>query len=128
MKRDLELIRNILLAIENVEPDDRHAININSFLHLNNNPYVISHHIKLLLDSNFIEAEGPIYTFDIDDYYIDRITSSGYDYLDSVRSPEIWAATKKKLLTVGGSATLDIVKSVATDFVKDFLTGRLPIQ
>ncbi len=126
MKRDLDLIRNMLLVIESADPEDPHVINIETFLHLNQKPRVISHHIKLLLDSKFIEADGPIYIDDIEDFYIERITSAGYDYLDSVRDTRVWSATKKKILPAGGSVALDLVKALATDYLKSLLAGTLP--
>lgn len=97
MKRDLDLIRNMLLTIESVDADNPHKIYIGTFIDLCGNPYIISQHIQLLMDSGFIEADGPFYDDDIEDFYIKRITSAGYDYLDSVRNPDVWAATKSKL-------------------------------
>ena len=117
MKRDLNLIRNMLLRIEELDPT-KHKITINNFLDLCDNPSVISLHIELLIDNDFIETSEPIYCDTIKDFLIYRLTSYGYDYLDSVRDLSIWNKTKHKLLDVGGSATLDIVKSVATSIIK----------
>ena len=117
LKRDLNLIRNMLLRIEELDPT-KHKITINNFLDLCDNPSVISLHIELLIDNDFIETSEPIYCDTIKDFLIYRLTSYGYDYLDSVRDLSIWNKTKHKLLDVGGSATLDIVKSVATSIIK----------
>ena len=50
-----------------------------------------------------------------------RLTSDGYDYLDSIREASIWKKTSDKLIQVGGSAALDVVKSLAISVVKDRL-------
>lgn len=119
MKRDLDLIREILLTIEN---DTSNRLSLHSFTYDPKQFPIISFHLELLLDAGFIvatplKALGQRYT----DFYIRRLTNSGCDYLDSVRDNNIWNKTKDKLLSVGGSATLDIVKTVAIGITKTAL-------
>lgn len=117
MKRDLNLIRNMLLRIEELN-STKQKITIESFLDLCADPALISLHIELLIDSNYIETSEPIYCGVIKDFLIYRITSDGYDYLDSIRENSIWERTENMLFKVGGSAALDVVKSVAVSIVK----------
>ena len=119
MKRDLDLIREILLTIEN---DTSNRLSLHSFTSDPKQFPIISFHLELLLDAGSIVAKplkalGQRYT----DFYIQRLTNSGCDYLDSVRDNNIWNKTKDKLLSVGGSATLDIVKTVAIGITKTAL-------
>lgn len=119
MKRDLDLIRQILLKIE---ADTSTRLSLRSFTDDPKQFPVISFHLELLLDANFIVAKplrgiGQSYT----DFYIRRLTNSGCDYLDSIRDSKIWDKTKDKLLSVGGSATLEVVKAVASGIVKSTL-------
>ena len=120
MKRDLNLIRKMLLRIEELD-STKHKITISSFLDLCDNPVIISLHIELLADSYYIEISEPIYVKNIKDFLIYRLTSDGYDYLDSIREASIWKKTSDKLIQVGGSAALDVVKSLAISVVKDRL-------
>lgn len=120
MKRDLNLLRSMLLRIEELD-STKHKITISSFLDLCDNPAIISLHIELLIDSYFIEASEPIYRRTIKDFLIYRLTSNGYDYLDAIREPSIWQKTTNKLLEVGGTATLDVVKDVASSFIRNYL-------
>lgn len=117
MKRDLNLIRNMLLRIEELN-STKQKITIESFLDLCADSALISLHIELLIDSNYIETSEPIYCGVIKDFLIYRITSDGYDYLDSIRENSIWERTENMLFKVGGSAALDVVKSVAVSIVK----------
>ena len=117
MKRDLNLIRNMLLRIEELN-SIKQKITIDSFLDLCADPALISLHIELLIDSNYIETSEPIYCGVIKDFLIYRITSDGYDYLDSIRENSIWERTENMLFKVGGSAALDVVKSVAASIIK----------
>lgn len=111
MKRDLELIRRILLAIENSGPQDR--LSVSSFVTDTFPPAMVSLHIKLLLDCDYIEAFPLRYIgASYDDFIIKRITSNGYDYLDSVKNNTVWNKTKEKLSAVGGEAALDVVKEI----------------
>lgn len=120
MKRDLNLLRNMLLRIEELDAT-KGKITIDSFLDLCNNPSLISLHIKLLIDDGLIETSEPIHCGIISDYWIYRLTSSGYDYLDAIRNPSIWQSTLNKIESVGGSVTLDIVKSIAVSIIKSHL-------
>lgn len=88
MKRDLNLIRKMLLRIEELD-STKHKITISSFLDLCDNPAIISLHIELLADSYYIEISEPIYVKNIKDFLIYRLTSDGYDYLDSIREASI---------------------------------------
>lgn len=117
LKRDLNLIRNMLLRIEKLN-STKQKITIESFLDLCADPALISLHIELLIDSNYIETSEPIYCGVIKDFLIYRITSDGYDYLDSIRENSIWERTENMLFKVGGSAALDVVKSVAVSIIK----------
>lgn len=79
MKRDLNLLRNMLLRIEELD-STKSKITIDSFSDLCDYPPLISLHIELLIDDGFIETSNPIYCGPISDYWIYRLTSSGYDY------------------------------------------------
>nr|DAL87528.1 MAG TPA: YjcQ protein [Caudoviricetes sp.] len=120
MKRDLDLLRKMLLRIEELD-STKSKITINSFSDLCDYPPLISLHIELLIDDGFIETSEPIYCGSISDYWIYRLTSSGYDYLDAIRNPSIWQSTLNKIESVGGSVTLDIVKSIAVSIIKSHL-------
>ncbi|MCH4157668.1 MAG: DUF2513 domain-containing protein [Acidaminococcaceae bacterium] len=119
MKRDLELIRKILIAVEKADgyvafdgtPDIAEAI---GEADLSN----VGYQVSLLSDCNYLEvSKMALLGLDYYNYTIFRLTSAGCDYLDSVRDPGIWAKTKTKLESVGGSVSLDVVKDVACKLV-----------
>lgn len=139
MKRDLELIRNILLTLESDDFSQIKRYSVDSFIPDGlsteiksddpraNSPYMqefnrISYHIELLLDEEFIEAEsisqmGTTH----DNYIIKRLTSRGHDYLDSVRNDTIWTQTKAKLGDLTNSVTLSTITDVAQTLVRQML-------
>ena len=104
MKRDLDLIRTILLALEDEKPESLTG----------ENQELVCYHVQLLLDAEYVQG---MVIWDRETkpqgYVVQRITMSGYDYLDSVRDPKVWNKTKSVLENVGGSAALEVVKDVA---------------
>ena len=115
MKRDLDLIRNMLLLIEAY--DKPSSMSSNDFKNLNPDVNVIDYHLYLLADSGYIDYMD---VNTIGHFYpqirVNWMTSSGCDYLDAVRSASIWKTTKNKLSEIGGQASLDVVKAVAEHF------------
>lgn len=119
MKRDLDLLRKMLLRIEDKADVPPRTLVVQDFLDLRDEPYAISLHIELLLDAGFIEVMGTAsYEGDVRDFNITRLTFAGYEYLDAVRSAYIWKQTKERLARVGGTAALSMVKAVAEGFIR----------
>jgi hypothetical protein len=108
MKRDTELIRKILLFLEeNATPEHTTEVKISG-----HSEEEIMYHMKLLLDNGYIEGYD---SSPVKGIYISPtgLTWTGHDFLDTVRSENIWRETKKKLAEQGGSMPLEIVKAVA---------------
>ena len=120
MKRDLELIRDILFTIENQKYGSH--IDIYSFMKSDGIEEFcnISFHIQLLLDEDMIEiVDEPIYHSGnpCEDFYIERLTTSGCDYLDSIRDENIWNQTKNKAGKLINSVTLSTISSIAQKLI-----------
>lgn len=113
MKRDMDLIREMLLLIEknpNVPP---YSLEVDDFLNLNSDPSIISFHMELMSEAGLVELNRA-------SHCVLRLTFAGYDYLDSVRNAKIWRNVKEKVKVVGG-ATFDIIKAVAIAEIKQEL-------
>lgn len=50
-----------------------------------------------------------------------RPTWAGYDLLDSIRDESVWAKVRERIGNVGGSVSIDVLKAVAIQVVKDRL-------
>lgn len=119
MKRDLDLIRYILIGIEDSVST---KLTIDDFVNDDYDAHTISFHISLLLDYGYIEANKfNVIGQNYQQYLIKRITSSGYDYLDSIRDSNVWSKTKESLKVVGGSASLEVIKAIAGKVALGFL-------
>ena len=121
MKRDLDLLRAILIKIESLEPSYG-IMRLHTFHELCDDDVVLSLHIQLLRDTGFIEVTDSLYADDmVQDFLISRITFAGYDYLDTVRNESIWNEIKQKISTIGGSVSIDVIKSIGVAIVKQHL-------
>jgi len=114
MKRDLDLIRDMLLHIEDVTSFNKHIFSSTLDLDTSASQDDVYGHIALLLDEEFIVGDLEEYMgTEMAHINIERLTNKGHDYLDSIRSPKIWKKTKEGLTKVGGSTTLAVVQALA---------------
>ncbi len=121
MRRDLDLIREILLAVEGFEPQGMSETQgLNPATFSGSEPQNL-HHIELLIKAGYIEKSGG-QDLKTGTHYVDGMTMEGHDFLDAVRETSVWEATKTKLDTVGGW-TLDIVLAVAKEELKRRFLG-----
>ena len=118
VKRDFDLLRNMLLRIEAAEPGRK--LDVGSFAGLCDDDNIIALHIELLHEAGFVKLADP-YSHEIDEMAIVRMTFAGYEYLDAIRDGSNWKAIKEKLLPVGGSTSIEIVKELGVSFLRQQL-------
>jgi Hypothetical protein (DUF2513) len=100
MKRDMELIRELLLAIET---DVKNTTFPASQLNLASSwaDDDVYYHLELMKDAEFVEAEAVRSFQGIDDVMIERMTWAGHEFLDSARDESIWKGAKTILQSKG---------------------------
>jgi Hypothetical protein (DUF2513) len=111
MKRDIKLIRDLMLDIEQLDypsSEDLKSIDIDSATR--------GEHLRLMKEAGFLTA---IDASNADDFQLldIRLTWEGHDFLDSVRDPDIWQKTSTISAKAGG-LTADLLKGLAKDFLK----------
>lgn len=126
MTRDMDLVRELLLAIDRdpvfdglhqMEPDAPDPLGITEYTYEQ-----VAYHLTLLIEAGMVVGKSgmrmPIIT---------RLTWQGHDFLDSVRDPEIWAKTKKGALAAGGF-TIDLIADLAKGFLKKQIEDRTGVK
>ncbi len=108
MKRDMELIRTILLEVEAVDSYAPHPSEGCSPQHYLYNCYLI-HNAGL--------AAGVTFHEDPPDVRLSHLTWRGHEFLDAIRQDTVWEKTKSSLGTQITSVGFEIVKGVANSFV-----------
>lgn len=120
MKRDFDLLRNMLFRIE-AQPSDAKITN-STFSDLCDDKAVIALHIALLHENQMIIAvEIPRTRQNYPDFWILRMTSAGYDYLDSVRNDSIWQKTQNTISKMCDTLPIEVTKSIANHFIMEML-------
>ena len=120
MKRDLDLFRAILLHVEDVTDINTDMRDFGNLGALYNEEDILGH-FKLLFDAHYIQGKFSSGTGGYHNLSVRRLTNEGHDYLDSVRDPKIWKATKVNLAKVGGATTLALVQDVASSVATKLL-------
>jgi hypothetical protein len=116
MKRDMDLIRQLLLVAESdgkIQFETEHT------------PEEIADHAQMLIEERWIEGAVVRNHVGIPcGYHIIRLTMRGHDFLDAARSPKVWNAAKDKIQKEGIGWTLKIVYELLEYYAKT----RLGIQ
>lgn len=125
MKRDLSLIRDLLLAIEEADKPPSSV----ELCYEKNEPdtEVAIYHLRLMQDAGLVTclSSNPL----SGDWYCEdlKMTWEGHDYIDAVRDPEVWKRTKTGAGAVGGMA-LGAVKDMATAYAKHIAKEKLGLE
>ena len=86
---------------------------------------MIDYHLVMLRDAGLVESPGSQpagygITFR-------KLTWEGYDFLDTVRDPEVWKRTKEGASKMGGW-TFGLLKDLGTAYLKHVAKERLGIE
>ncbi|RZP96707.1 DUF2513 domain-containing protein [Vibrio vulnificus] len=110
VKRDWELIRDILLKVEELTPDEEVCL-----CHFDEGlANQVSYHVKLLEQAGILDVlisrgddNGAA------DFFIRSLTWSGHEFLDAIRPQSIFTQVIDKITSEGRALTFDVIKNVA---------------
>ena len=118
MKRDLDLVRKILLGFEELDELESAPPEINGYTE-----GMCAYHLRMIKEAGF--AEGGLMIGTDGDVTFSanwHMTSHGHDFLDSIRDEGTWGETKSVLQKVGGW-TLDLAAQTAKAIVVAKIQG-----
>lgn len=118
MKRDPDLVREILFAIEKDENATGHG-----WIDLrieNHSLEEVSYHVQLLDEAGLIRGTD-LSTQTSYQWRPDRLTWYGHEFLDSVRDKSVWERAKKELEKTG-NFSFEILMKVLTNLATASLT------
>lgn len=116
MKRDMDMVRSILLAVEaNPTDEPMREIDVPEC-----SQDELVYHLSLVYDAGFINAltSGGLKGGHIAPL---SLTWSGHEYLEVIRDNAIWSKTKKTIKEKGGALSFELIKSVAMQYAKSKL-------
>lgn len=113
MKRDLDLVRELLFKLE-AEPFDGNLWSLDpDGLGIDGRTHgEIAYHLVLLIDGGLLDGERE----QSGQFVARKLTWAGHDFLDSVRDPKIWRTTKERVKEAGGF-TIEILTGVAKEII-----------
>lgn len=103
MKRDLDLVRGILLHLERAA-DSASPSGFSDLIEAGYEIQEIHYHVRLLNDAGLIEADEIV----PGQWWPERMTWSGYEFLDAARNEELWRETKQTVEKRAGSAPFQV--------------------
>lgn len=114
MKRDMDLVRKILLEIE-----ERYVSTALYDLQIEGyDMQTIAYHCKIMHEAGLISdcsigyAGNDIYAFGVS-----GLTWNGNDYLDKIRDDSVWRKTKDIITEKGLPLVFDTIKTISTAFI-----------
>jgi len=105
MKRDMDIIRAILLNVESDKYQYGEAVHLDGVP-----PETCARHVALIFDVGL--AEGTLIKPDglgVQAAIIERLTSAGHDFCDGIRQDTIWNKAKEHILKPGASYGLSVL-------------------
>lgn len=122
MKRDMSLVRTILLALS--ETDD--PISSDDLAFEEYPKALVGYHFQLLDEAGLIVAR--VQAADNDPYYFaiaSRLTWEGNDFLDAVRDESVWEKVRSTIGQATGSASFEVFKNVASSLTLEAIKAFL---
>ena len=121
MKRDLDLIREILFVVEQHPVLDR-TLSLQGKQFADKFPGItddiLNEHIQLSVEANLLEAEP--YQLG---WFITRLTGSGHDFLDNSRVKSVWEKTKHVAGQLSFGVFAATLNEAATTYAKQAISG-----
>ena len=120
MKRDMDLIREILLAIEAYPKSDAYDLNLSFPGHSKDE---ISYQCRLLFDAGMIDPKSILVAGEPDEWMIKGLTWAGHEFLEASRDDSRWNKAKKIISEKTGSFSFEILKSILMDLMRGAISG-----
>lgn len=122
MKRDMDLCRKILFAIEEQYVDTAlYGLEVEGY-----SMQQVAYHCKILHDAGLISNyKGYFASNRLYDFAAGSLTWDGHEFLDKIRQDTIWNKTKDVITQKGLPMVLDVVKEISQSIVATMVQGAI---
>lgn len=122
MKRDLDLVRCILISVEKADGPIGDAMLAKCCEDISR----LAFHIELMQAHGLLTASVKRDAYgDPLSLEVGGLTWEGYDYLDAIRSPQVWNKAKDAISKAVGDTSLSIVKQTCTTVATGLIMSKL---
>ena len=116
MKRDMDLIREVLLATEALQPREV----LSGIDGAPKSDFV--YNVDLMKQAGLVDAAVlKAWGSDLVRAEVRTLTWDGHDFLDAIRDDTIWNKTKARVLEAAGTVSLEVLKAVAVSVARGAL-------
>ncbi|HCM1475883.1 TPA: DUF2513 domain-containing protein [Vibrio parahaemolyticus] len=120
MKRDMELIRKLLLTIE----ENPRQLEVEGY-----DKNQVKYHALLLIEAGFLDgnvSDTLANTSVVPSFVsVNRLTWDGHEFLDSIRKEEVWNTIKTEFKDASISTVFSIGKQLTENYAKKKLSSLL---
>jgi hypothetical protein len=116
VKRDMDLLRSLLLKVEEQSPNGPFTtIEIPG-----HSEDEVRYHARLAQGAGFVEAD-----FMMDGFIVTGLTWAGHEFLDAAREDKLWNKAKQTVLTNAGTLTLEALKIALSLLMQQAAKGMI---
>lgn len=120
MKRDMELVRTILLKLEEIPLEE-----MSTFLEIDGyDQQTISFHVMLLDEAGLVRGTDASGFSDIS-WFADRLTWEGYEFLEASKDDENWKRAMSLVASKGGGMVFEVLKQILVAMARDAALAAL---
>jgi hypothetical protein len=125
MQRDLDLIREMMLALEaNSELNgrgDQNGAAEEFFPEVSRSPDELTYHLILIIEEGWVQGS---YIEIAGDFILWRLTADGHDFIDATRNRDVWNQARQAA-KAGGTETLRFVWDICKRIAQKAIEKRL---
>ena len=126
VKRDMDLIRNLLIKVQEVYEPGAGSINFSKIRIDGYDDKVIAEHLLLMKEAGLIRnINAKQYVTGSTMLSIGNLTNEGYDTLEKFRNDTVWNKTKEIARDKGLPMLIDIFSQVASTVIAGITEGTL---
>lgn len=127
MKRDMDLLRLLLLKLEALDEDGQNIYFFDNSEEFGIDGFTweqIVYHFDLAVEARMVDQGG---RGAMEGFMFRRLTWSGHDFVDAVRDDDIWKKTRQGATAAGGFS-VELLKDLAKGFIRKKISDHTGIE
>ena len=117
MKRDMDLCRKILFAVEDCDERFCYDLKLEGY-----KQEEVNYNAKLLFQCGFIDKVSEDLTGNL---ILGSLTWAGHDFLEKIREDTVWNHTKEVITKKGLPMVVDVIKQVSAALITSMTEGAI---
>lgn len=125
VKRDMELVRKILLAVQAREDTRGEPVTIDGY-----EPHIVARHVEMLVDAGMLQGyQPPVGRSHAGKMAITDMSWAGHDFLAAMENKGVWAKLKGSFSAAElAGMPLDVMKDVGVGLLKEWAKSRVGLS